>query len=88
MDEINTIDEAEQNEILLHAVTNGWYTQSYLQGWDLESKKHKETWDMFERMEIAEQFYKGGTPFKIINQEYANRKGHTRNIKGGEASSP
>ena len=35
------------NEILLHAVPNGWAMQSYLQGWGFELKTYRETCAMF-----------------------------------------
>ena len=44
----------ELNEILIHAVPNGWAKQSYLQGWDFELKTYRETCTMFKRMEVAE----------------------------------
>ena len=34
----NNIPPEEINEILLHAVPNGWSKQDYLQGWDFEMK--------------------------------------------------
>ena len=51
------------NNILLGVVPNGWAKKSYLQGWYFEMKTYKETCDMFEKMEINEQVYKGGTPY-------------------------
>ena len=45
------------NEILLHAVPNGWTKQSYLQGWVFDLKNYRETCAMFERIEVSEQVY-------------------------------
>ena len=45
-----------------------------------------ETYDMFERMEITEQVYKGGTPSKTTTREDPNRSSHGRKCKGGEAA--
>ena len=68
----------EINKILLHAVPNGWAKQSYLQGWYFELKAYRETCAIFERVEVAEQVYEGGTPSKIPTRAYANRDGHVR----------
>ena len=39
---------------------------------------------MFERMEVAEQVYAGGAPYKITNHRVeANRTSHGRKINGG-----
>ena len=43
---------------------------------------------MFERMEVAEQVYEGGTPSKIPTRAETNREGHVRKQKLGEAASP
>ena len=48
--------------------------QSYLQGWDFEMKTYRETCAMFERMEIAEQMYKGKPPFKKVLGQMLNMK--------------
>ena len=42
---------------------------------------------MFERMEIAEQFYEGGTPSKTTTRADPNRASHGKKHKGGEDSS-
>ena len=42
---------------------------------------------MFERMEVPEQVYKGGTPSKIPTGAETNRYSHDK-TKGGEAASP
>ena len=73
----------ELNKIYLHAVLNGWAKQAYLQGWDFEGKSYKETCEIFERMEIAEQYYKGVKPSKTIIREDVNRDSHGRKRKGG-----
>ena len=54
----------EINEILLHAVPNGWYKQAYLQPQDFKMRTFRETYAMFEKMEISEQVYKRQTPYK------------------------
>ena len=51
-------------------------------------KTYKETCDMFEQTEIAEQVYEGGTPSKTPTRADANREGHIRKCKGGESASP
>ena len=43
------------NNILLHAITNGWEKQLYLHGWYFKWKTYKDTCNIFERMEISEQ---------------------------------
>ena len=43
---------------------------------------------MFERMEAAEQVYKGVTPSKIPTREEANCDVHVRKQKGGESALP
>ena len=43
------------NDIILHTVPNMWAKQAYLQVWDLEGRTYKDTCEMFECMEIAEQ---------------------------------
>ena len=43
---------------------------------------------MLERMEVAEEVYKGGTPSKIPTREEANRCGHVRKLKGGKSAFP
>ena len=43
---------------------------------------------MFERMEVSEQGYEEGTSCKTPTSEEANRDGHVRKWKGGEAASP
>ena len=64
LSEHKKMDLEKLNEILLHAIHNGWAKKSYLQRWDLEGKTYKETCKMFDQIEIAEQFYKGLTPYK------------------------
>ena len=43
---------------------------------------------MFERMEVAEQVYEGGTPSKIPNRAESSCDGHVRKQKGGESAQP
>ena len=57
--------------------------QSDLQGWYFELNTYKETCTMFERMEVAEKVYEGGTPYKTQTRAEANRHGHVRKQKGG-----
>ena len=57
----------ELNVILFHTVPNDWAKQSYLQVWDFEGKTFKKKCEIFECMKMLEQFYKGGTNYKIIN---------------------
>ena len=78
LDVSRKMEPEERNEILLHAVTNAWAKQSYLQGWDFELKTYKETFAMFERMEVAEQFYEGGTTSKTVSRAESSRDGHFR----------
>ena len=63
-DDLKKMKIKELNEILLHTVTNAWEKQSCLQGWDFELKTYRETCAMFERMEVSEQVYEEGTPYK------------------------
>ena len=59
----------ELNDILLHAVPNGWAKQSYFQGWYFEMKTYKETCAMFEQMENDEQVYEGKSPSKKLLEQ-------------------
>ena len=43
---------------------------------------------MFERMEVSEQVYKWGTPYKILTRAESNRESHVRKRKGLEVSLP
>ena len=43
---------------------------------------------MFERTEVTEQVYKGGTPSKTPAREETNRDIHARKQKGVESASP
>ena len=49
------ISPEELNEILLHIIPNSWVNKYYLQVWDFKGKTYKETWEIFEHMEIVEQ---------------------------------
>ena len=51
------IPPKELNNIILHAVPNSWTKKAYLQGWDFEGKSFKETCNICERMNVAEQVY-------------------------------
>ena len=74
------------NEILLCNVTKGLENQSYLQGQDFKGKTYKETCNMFERMEISEQVYEGGTTSKTTTREDFDRVIHGRRRKGGKST--
>ena len=45
-----TIPAEELNDKFLHAVSNSWAKQSYLQGWVFEMKSYRETCAMFVKM--------------------------------------
>ena len=75
-------------EILLHAIPNVWGKQAYLQGWDFKGGSYKDTCNMFERMDIADQVYEGGTPYKNNHRVEANRAIHERKHKLGRAAFP
>ena len=73
----------ELNKILLQSLSNEWTKQAYLQGWDLEVIIYKDTCKMFERMEIAEKFYKCGNTSKNTNRAETNRVSHGSKCKVG-----
>ena len=50
------------NKIILHVFRNAWVKQSYLQGWGFEIKICRETFSVFQRIEISKTLYKGVTP--------------------------
>ena len=50
LSEVKNIFPEERNEILLHAIPNGWVKQSYLQEWYYEGKTYKDTWEMIGRI--------------------------------------
>ena len=72
----------ELNEILINAVPNVWENQSYLQGLYFKCKTYKDTCKIFERMEITEQVYEGGTPSKNAARVDVNRASCGRKLKG------
>ena len=82
------IPTEELNRIILNSVPNALEKQAYLRGWDFEGRIYKDTCKIFERMEIAEQVYKGGNAYKNTNREEANHVSHERKRKEGEAYSP
>ena len=51
---VNKMETKELNKILLHAVTNEWAENSYLQALTFEVETYKETCKIFEHMELAE----------------------------------
>ena len=57
------------NNILLHIIPNGREKQSYLQGWEFKRKTHKETYNMFNRMEITKQVYADINP-NLLYEHY------------------
>ena len=48
----------ELNNILLHALLNGWYNQDYLQGFEFNMDTYNMTTNLFEFMETSKQIYK------------------------------
>ena len=62
--------------------------QAYLQGCYFKGKSYKEPCDMFERMDIAEQVYKGVTPLKTTTRADVNRGSNGRKGNGLESASP
>ena len=78
----------ELNQILLHAVPNGWEKQAYVKGLDFKMKRYKATCKLFERMEIAEKIYEGRNTPKTPTREDSNRASLDRKKKLGEAASP
>ena len=78
LDASKKMEMEELNNILLHAVPNGWSKQSYLQGWGLELKTCRETCAMFKRMEATSQVYEGGAPSKTPNWGESNRDSRVR----------
>ena len=51
------IGVTELNEILLSSISNIWYKQAYVQGFDCGSISYKKVLNMVERMEISESIY-------------------------------
>ena len=49
------MEEEGLNNNILHAVTNGWANQVYLQLWDFDMEYYCETYKIFDNMEIDEQ---------------------------------
>ena len=76
------------NEILLHAVPNGWEKKFYIHGWDFDTKSYKAMCQLFERIEVAEKIYKSGNTSKNPIREDTNWASHGRNRKGGKTASP
>ena len=65
----------ELNTTLLNSITNIWYIQAYVHGFDCKTISFKNSVNMFEHMEIAESIYGGVvTPcYKKTTQAGANR---------------
>ena len=74
------------NNILLHAVPNGWAKQAYLQGWEFDIKSYKAMCELFKRMEVAKKIYECGNTYKTPIRVDANRAIHDRKLKGGESA--
>ena len=55
----NKIRETELNKIPLHSMPIGWSRQVYVQGFYFEAVVFKHNINMFEHMEIFENFYEG-----------------------------
>ena len=79
----------ELNDIILNIMSNIWYKQAYVQGFDYESILFKKDVNMFERMEVVESIYEG-----VVEPSYkkptlvdANRFGHSSYIRGEAALS-
>ena len=51
---------------------------SPLQDWYFDMKSYKATYDLFERMEVAETFYEGKTTSKTPIRADANRVSHVK----------
>ena len=81
--ESNNISPEYINEILLHIILNGWANKSHLQVRDFRGKTYKDTCDIFDLMEIANQVYKILTPSKNTTTADADRASHGIKLKGG-----
>ena len=77
------MDEEELNYILINVVPNGWANQFDLKGWDFESKKIKDTCNMFKVKEVTKKVYEGVVTSKKTNWAYENHVVHIRNKKVG-----
>ena len=76
------MDPEDLNNIILHAVPISWPRQAYIQVLDFEGRSYKETCNTFERMEIAEAIYEGGSPYRNTQQAEADRASYGREKKG------
>ena len=74
----------ELNTTLLNSITNIWYIQAYVHGFDCKTISFKNSVNMFEHMEIAESIYGGVvTPsYKNTTWQEANRTGLISNKRG------
>ena len=81
LDASKKIETEELKKILLHAVPNGWSKQSYLQGCYFELNTYRKTCAMLKRMEVSEQVYEGGTPYKIPTRTESNRGVHVKKLR-------
>ena len=70
-------------------MTNSWYKQAYVQGFDFESISFEKAVNMFEQMEITKYIYEGVVEpsYKKHTRADTNRSGHSRQNKGESASS-
>ena len=82
-DTSKNISPGEINEVLLHAVTNGWAKYSYQQIWDFETNTFGVTCAMFEQNGNTRTGYKGQTPSKKRPREDDNCNSHFMKRKLG-----
>ena len=85
---VDKIVPEELSDILPHSIPNSWAQQAYIQGWDFEVSTYKDTCGMFERIEIAEAIYKGGSPSKNNQWEEYDRASSGRKKIGRASASP
>ena len=84
----NKMPPEDFNNILLHAVPNGWAKQAYLQGQDFQMKIYKSICKLSEIMEVVDKIYEGGNTYKTPSRTNSNRASHDGKRKGGESASP
>ena len=74
------ISITELNEILLNSIPNSWSKKAYVQDFGWDSIALNKSFNMFERMEIAESIYEGvEEPFyKKPTRADTNLSGHNR----------
>ena len=70
---------------MLHRINNVWSKQAYLQVFDFKNLPFKKAINMFERMKISEQIYKGVVEKHYKNpteRVYSSRDGIIRKYRG------